>query len=121
MQMKKYIKSFVKFLPLIVFLGITSVKAQTPTPAQPADSFPSWLNSDFYLIVCAMFFFLLMVIVLGNTGIHLSKAAAKLGKRSSATMLLLFASASTFAQTANDIAVAKPSAYFPKWADNPNV
>src|SRR5690242_10870199 len=121
MQMRKYILSFVKTL-LMMLLFISKAHAQTAAPAQqPADAFPSWLNSDFYLFVVAIFFILLLVVVLGNSSIHLSKAAAKLGKKSSATVLLLLVTISAFAQAASEATAAKPAAYFPEWADNPNV
>jgi cytochrome c oxidase cbb3-type subunit III len=114
--MRKHI-SILTAVPVFLLL-ISSAKGQTNTAT---DSFPSWLNSDFYLVACSMLFLLLLVIVLGSTGINLSKAAAKIGRKSSAVILLLFSTVNVFAQSATDAAAEKPVAYFPKWADNPNV
>jgi cytochrome c oxidase cbb3-type subunit III len=104
---------------LSLALPLISV-AQATTAAQPVNSFPTWLNSEFIMITLAMLFILFLIIVLGNTGIHLSKAAAKVGKKSSATILLLLATATAFAQATTE-APAQVESNFPQWALNLNV
>src|SRR5437763_1160266 len=122
MQKRKYILSAIKFTLLLmcVLFSIASVSAQTPVAPPTKDAFPSVLSdSNFYLIICAVALLLLLIVVLGKTSESLSKAVAKMNKKSSAMILLMLVSVGAFAQT--DAAAPKAVAYFPEWADNPTV
>jgi cytochrome c oxidase cbb3-type subunit III len=124
MQKKNTITSAIKFGFLLMSLLCLSlfVNAQTVPGLETKNSFPSLLsNSDFYLIICAVALLLLMIVVLGKTSVSLSKVAANMNKKSSATIVfLVLMTASAFAQS-EQVATEKPVAYFPAWALDPNV
>jgi cytochrome c oxidase cbb3-type subunit 3 len=122
MQKKKSISVIIKstFLLVSLMFSITSAHAQASVAPPAKDAFPPLLSdSNFYLIICAVALLLLLIVVLGKTSVSLSRAVAKMNKKSSATILLLLVSAGAFAQTNAD--APKAVAYFPEWADNPTV